>query len=934
MPPEDILRRVEGIKKLVARYSSEFASAKSPTQIYQESTEVIRQNITLIWENLARTTPSQLPSVQQTIVDLGGRLKELEIEHKAKVDEEEKAYSQKLLTTLDALYGDFLEEIGPIRVRSYLKTLPNNAPVESDAVGHLHSPTPTPRSVQQEQSVAAQVQEPKTKRIASNDTPSVAPNKRKRDLPNSTSNKRQRTEETVLHTPSITVIPEPSSPTTRPSRRATRHSHRRHGDSAGDDDFEGITTPDAGNVYMAFWEKSKEWLAVLVLPMQDLQSIGIPGSLEGLGLQDIVPSCYVHDDETGNYDWAEEYQDGQSLITEREFPVMYFDGQDFPDKSAVGWVAAKDLREFDAKSKNSLVPHIQSVRKFLKARAAKRVADETGIVMSDIAEEETGEHNPDSALSPEAERQSLQAQPPGLDQSPQNYESVIVVQPIPSSVDHGVDSSVIVPPQPRSGTDQENEQKHRPDVEIITISDSGSEVETDEDWSPDVNLSPAVPERLAHTDPELNKSRTSWPLKESEPLGLSEAFRLAHTALRGSVQPGTPDTGASLPDQWSQPLQEVSHPSHQASEPNVITQQLDEENVGHEAPQNGSFEPQTQPNFNSGPSTGNGTEWTREQWHRTSDGAHINKPSSGMASIMPQQHPILPRMQTPHSGLRPTPNTVFPLPPISSMIRQDQSPPPQGPSSQGPMEQAQFLQTSSTPAAFASQLPSSTATNQQNSLALAHLIPYSVPSPTTQLPSNKPPTPTPAIHSLPAQPLSTRHGTSISSGGQTHDSVGMAWGSPAISNALPTATTHDGPSSHTSLVDAAESHLLAGPQGSWQADLPYDLVTYLEDYQRDNNLPLGMVGLQVASKSSQYRYQYSCPFCREAQRVATVVIERGAWGELLITDGGNNIAPKASAADRGMERDAASQAEKFHLSPALPRWSSLLLENFERSPEA
>jgi hypothetical protein len=55
---------------------------------------------------------------------------------------------------------------------------------------------------------------------------------------------------------------------------------------------------------------------------------------------------------------------------------MYFDGQNFPAKSAVGWVSARDLRHFDAKNKNSLVPHIQSVRKFLKTRAEKRSPEE------------------------------------------------------------------------------------------------------------------------------------------------------------------------------------------------------------------------------------------------------------------------------------------------------------------------------------------------------------------------------------------------------------------------------------------------------------------------------------------------------------------------------------------------------------------------------
>ena len=120
------------------------------------------------------------------------------------------------------------------------------------------------------------------------------------------------------------------------SRRQTRHSHRRHGDnkSIWDEDFEGITDPEAGSVYLAFWEKSKDWLAVLLLPMQDLQSVGVSGSIESLGLAEVLPMCYSSKE--GHSSWAEGYNDGESLVTEREFPVMYFDGQDFPAKSAVG----------------------------------------------------------------------------------------------------------------------------------------------------------------------------------------------------------------------------------------------------------------------------------------------------------------------------------------------------------------------------------------------------------------------------------------------------------------------------------------------------------------------------------------------------------------------------------------------------------------------
>jgi hypothetical protein len=129
-------------------------------------------------------------------------------------------------------------------------------------------------------------------------------------------------------------------------------------------------------VYLAFWKKSKEWLAVLVLPLHNLQDAGISGSIESFGLAEVVPACYDYDSSTGSCAWQKGYGDREELVTGREFPVMYFDGQDFPAKSAVGWVAAKDLRPFDANQRNSLVPHIRSVRKFLTVRAAKMMEEE------------------------------------------------------------------------------------------------------------------------------------------------------------------------------------------------------------------------------------------------------------------------------------------------------------------------------------------------------------------------------------------------------------------------------------------------------------------------------------------------------------------------------------------------------------------------------
>ncbi|KAH7248485.1 hypothetical protein B0J15DRAFT_498599 [Fusarium solani] len=116
-----------------------------------------------------------------------------------------------------------------------------------------------------------------------------------------------------------------------PSHRPTRQSRRRHhGDSRRqrDQDFDGIIDPRPGDVYLAFWEKSKEWLAVLLLPLTELDNVGVRNNLRDLGLAEDMPGCYDYDNRTNS-----------------------------------------SVREL------SLVPHFQSVRKFLRDRAAPPQAE-------------------------------------------------------------------------------------------------------------------------------------------------------------------------------------------------------------------------------------------------------------------------------------------------------------------------------------------------------------------------------------------------------------------------------------------------------------------------------------------------------------------------------------------------------------------------------
>jgi hypothetical protein len=105
--------------------------------------------------------------------------------------------------------------------------------------------------------------------------------------------------------------------------------------------------------------------------MGDFNSVGIPGSITSCGLSESLPSCYRFNKRTKKYTWARDYQDGMPLVNERMFPVMYFDGREFPHKSAIMWIEAKDLRKFHPKRVSSLVPNVKIILKYLEERGER-----------------------------------------------------------------------------------------------------------------------------------------------------------------------------------------------------------------------------------------------------------------------------------------------------------------------------------------------------------------------------------------------------------------------------------------------------------------------------------------------------------------------------------------------------------------------------------
>jgi hypothetical protein len=89
----------------------------------------------------------------------------------------------------------------------------------------------------------------------------------------------------------------------------------------------GISRPEPGKLYLAYWAKEKRYYAVIMLPLQgDLAVAGLPGhTLQSIRLMKKgAPKCF-HVEKNEIIDWTPGFEDGGPMEAKREFPVMYFD---------------------------------------------------------------------------------------------------------------------------------------------------------------------------------------------------------------------------------------------------------------------------------------------------------------------------------------------------------------------------------------------------------------------------------------------------------------------------------------------------------------------------------------------------------------------------------------------------------------------------------
>lgn len=134
-----------------------------------------------------------------------------------------------------------------------------------------------------------------------------------------------------------------------------------------------IMQPAAGELYLVNDTKSRCWLVALVLPHTNLHDVGIPGTLESLGLLKRIPTSISFNAKTQRFEWRTGGENGRPFACIHMFPVAYFASIRFPDSRAMGWVRADQLRAFDASCVNpSSIPYYSLVRSFLERRIASR----------------------------------------------------------------------------------------------------------------------------------------------------------------------------------------------------------------------------------------------------------------------------------------------------------------------------------------------------------------------------------------------------------------------------------------------------------------------------------------------------------------------------------------------------------------------------------
>ncbi|KAI0164125.1 hypothetical protein GGR57DRAFT_498230 [Xylariaceae sp. FL1272] len=333
-----------------------------------------------------------------------------------------------------------------------------------------------------------------------------------------------------------------------------------------------ITKPKTFHIYWAFWKEDyddepKIW-PVLILGWDDQTPGGLKGDLVGTGLLDGTrPRCYKFRSNTIT-GWAKGFEDDGPRITQRKFPVMFFD-----ETQSVAWVSPRDLLPIHMDNPPDKHDHpIQAARRWILKKdgfeswdefekvhnlkkAEKRQTPVTrdevspvdrakiaeGTTSSDRAstESQTGYRHPPSSVSEEEIQRLLQTagEIPGDD----DYE------------DSDEDSTLSIEREEWDGA--QNNDRPWAFYGLRDMRNKGSAVQNPEN---------TTPQTQAPSSEALNEDDLSTPLKAA----MASARILSASACSKQVEADEPSSGKPL---LASPKAPSSEPQLEASFPAMST---------------------------------------------------------------------------------------------------------------------------------------------------------------------------------------------------------------------------------------------------------------------------------------------------------------------------------------------------------------------------
>ncbi|KAG5982076.1 hypothetical protein E4U55_002311 [Claviceps digitariae] len=160
-------------------------------------------------------------------------------------------------------------------------------------------------------------------------------------------------------------------------KRLKKVSSRQFSSDSRNNNRKHIVRPEVGGIYSVHLPILRTSFAAIILPYGHFGCIGLPHDIVESGLlYDSRRESHDYDVCTGNYTWKEGYENNGACEMFREYPVMLFNTDNFPNGCSFSWARAEQIRELDLLS-DLTIPHRETVLDFVRHRDASGYNAET-----------------------------------------------------------------------------------------------------------------------------------------------------------------------------------------------------------------------------------------------------------------------------------------------------------------------------------------------------------------------------------------------------------------------------------------------------------------------------------------------------------------------------------------------------------------------------